>query len=428
MIAKNVKKLVGVMLIVITLIIATGTYSSAATDITSADIKYVKDCGSHLQAKDKNGWYTIVASYVEYTAPNGIKYPAYCLDNTKPGVGNSIIGDLPEGYKVDVSKVLENNQVYTAVINGYPYKTPKDLGVEDKYDAYIATKQAVYSVLYNYNVDEHYKGVDARGEKIKKAIKNIVKIAREKTKTQKSALIRFEKVGEFGIDEKDSSYYSIKYKATCDIDMEMYEIISQTGFTENTVITDIENNRINAFNAPDEFKILIPRNEIKSGEDINFKINIKAKCKNKPVFYGSKSSKLQPYALTYDTYGDNYASIELNVNMNTGKLQLNKISEKTKEPIEGVTFRLMQLDGTEIETKKTDANGMIIFENLYEGKYIVQEIETGDKYILNEEPFEVEIKYNETTNVSVENKEKEEPKKPEEPPKTPVKKLPRTGF
>ena len=58
MIAKNVKKLVGVMLIVITLIIATGTYSSAATDITSADIKYVKDCGSHLQAKDKNGWYT----------------------------------------------------------------------------------------------------------------------------------------------------------------------------------------------------------------------------------------------------------------------------------------------------------------------------------------------------------------------------------
>ena len=88
----------------------------------------------------------------------------------------------------------------------------------------------------------------------------------------------------------------------------------------------------------------------------------------------------------------------------------------------------MKLDGTEIETKKTDANGMINFENLYEGKYIVQEIETGDKYILNEEPFEVEIKYNETTNVSVENKEKEEPKKPEEPPKTPVKKLPRTGF
>lgn len=428
MIAKNVKKLVGVMLIVITLIIATGTYSSAATDITSADIKYVKDCGSHLQAKDKNGWYTIVASYVEYTAPNGVKYPAYCLDNTKPGVGNSIIGDLPEGYKVDVSKVLENNQVYTAVINGYPYKTPKDLGVEDKYDAYIATKQAVYSVLYNYDVDEHYKGVDTRGENIKKAIKNIVKIAREKTQTQRSALIRFEKVGEFGIDEKDSSYYSIKYKATCDVDMKSYAIISKTGLTKNTVITDGDNNKKTVFEAQDEFKIMIPKSDVENGKDIQGTINAKAKCRNKPVFYGNKSSKLQPYALTYDTYGDNYASVELNVKMNTGKLQINKISEKTKKPIAGVAFKLMKLDGTEIETKKTDANGMIIFDNLYEGKYIVQEIETSDKYILNEEPFEVEIKYNETANVSVENKEKEEPKKPEEPPKTPVKKLPRTGF
>lgn len=428
MIAKNVKKLVGVMLIVITLIIAIGTYSSAATDITSADIKYVKDCGSHLQAKDKNGWYTIVASYVEYMAPNGVKYPAYCLDNTKPGVGNSIIGDLPEGYKVDVSKVLENNQVYTAVINGYPYKTPKDLGVEDKYDAYIATKQAVYSVLYNYDVDEHYKGVDTRGENIKKAIKNIVKIAREKTQTQKSALIRFEKVGEFGIDEKDSSYYSQTYKAICDVDMKSYEITSKTGFTKNTVITDVDNNKKTVFNAQDEFKIMIPKSDVEYGKNIQGSIKVKTKCKNKPVFYGSKSSKLQPYALTYDTYGDNYASVEFSVKMNTGKLQINKISEKTKQPIEGVTFKLMKLDGTEIETKKTDANGIIIFDNLYEGKYIVQEIETGEKYILNEEPFEVEIKYNETTNVSVENKEKEEPKKPEEPPKTPVKKLPRTGF
>ena len=428
MIAKNVKKLVGIMLIVITFLIATGTYSSAATDITFADIKYVKDCGSHLQAKDKNRWYTIVASYVEYTAPNGVKYPAYCLDNTKPGVGNAIIGDLPEGYTVDVSKVLENNNVYTAVINGYPYKTPKDLGVEDKYDAYIATKQAVYSVLYNYDVDEHYKGVDTRGENIKKAIKNIVKIAREKTQTQKSALVKFEKVGEFGIDVKDNLYYSQTYKATCDVDMKNYEIISKTGFTKNTIITDINNNKKTVFNAQDEFKIMIPKSDLEAEKDIQGTINAKTKCKNKPVFYGSKSSKLQPYALTYDTYGDNYASVELEVKMNTGKLQINKVSEKTKKPIEGVAFKLMKLDGTEIETKKTDANGMIVFENLYEGKYIVQEIETGDKYILNEEPFKVSIRYNETTEISVENKEKEEPEKPEVPPEIPVKKLPRTGF
>ena len=82
-----------------------------------------------------------------------------------------MIGDIPDGYTVNIEKVLDNNKVYTAVINGYPYKTPSELGVYNKYDAFMATKQAVYSVLYNYNVDSHYRGVDERGDNIKKAIK-----------------------------------------------------------------------------------------------------------------------------------------------------------------------------------------------------------------------------------------------------------------
>jgi len=117
MIKNDIKKMVVVILMTITLIFNISTFVQAVTEITSADITYVKDCGSHLQAKDSDGWYTVVASYVEYEAPNGKKYPAYCLDNTKPGVGNSNIGDLPEGYTVNITKLLENDEVYTAAIN-----------------------------------------------------------------------------------------------------------------------------------------------------------------------------------------------------------------------------------------------------------------------------------------------------------------------
>lgn len=119
MIKKYINKFVSVILLIITLFFNISTIVQAATEIETADLKYVKDCGDHLQARDSESsdWYTIVASYVEYTAPNGKKYPAYCLDNTKPGVGNSIIGDLPEGYSVNIDKLLDNQKVYRAVIN-----------------------------------------------------------------------------------------------------------------------------------------------------------------------------------------------------------------------------------------------------------------------------------------------------------------------
>lgn len=407
MLKNNIKKIMSIMLASITILLNMTTLVQAATDITSADITYVKDCGSHLQAKDENGWYTIVASYVEYTAPNGKKYPAYCLDNTKPGVGNASIGDLPEGYTVNVTKLLDNNKVYTAAINGYPYKTPEELGVKNKYDAYIATKQAIYSVLYGYDVDERYKGVDDRGKNIKSAIKKIVKIAREQTKTQSSALIKLNKVGNLVEDRINSEYYSQTYKVSSDVSMKSYTITSIKNFTKNTIITDINNKKKSTFQANEQFKILIPKSEVLSQTDINGTINAKMQCKTYPVFYGSKGSKLQPYALTYDAYGDNLASTNLQAKMNTGKLQVHKIDNKTKTPIEGVTFELKKTDGTVVGTKTTDKDGMATFTNLYEGKYQLQEIETKEEYNINTTPFEVEVRYNKTTQIEVENELKQ---------------------
>lgn len=403
MIKNNMKKIVGSILTIMILMMNMSTLVQAATEITSADIKYVQDCGSHLQAKDANGWYTIVASYVEYQAPNGKKYPAYCLDNTKPGVGNASIGDLPEGYTVNITKLLDNNKVYTATINGYPYKTPEDLGVSNKYDAYIATKQAIYSVLYGYDVDSVYRGVDDRGVKIKAAIKKIVKIAREQTKTQSSALIKFNKVGSLVEDSINPEYYSQTYKVSSDVDMKSYTITSTKNFTKNTIITDMNNKKKTTFNGSEQFKVLIPKKEVSTESDINGTINATMQCKTYPIFYGAKSSKLQPYALTYDTYGENPANTNLQVKMNTGKIQVHKINDETKKPIEGVTFQLTKIDGTVITSKTTDEEGIATFMDLYEGKYQLQEVETNQSYNINTTPFDVEVIYNKTTNIEVEN-------------------------
>lgn len=399
---KNIK-MISIVLLIITLFSNIGTVAvQASTEIQSADLKYIKDCGDYLQAKDGE-WYTIVASYVEYTAPDGNKYPAYCLDNTKPGVGNPAIGDLPEGYTVNVSKILDNDKVYRAVINGYPYKTPSQLGVKDKYDAYIATKQAIYSVLYDYNVETRYRGVNERGENIKSAIAKIVKIAREGTQTQSSPLIKFEKIGNFGEDTINSLYYSQTYNVTSDVQIKEYSITSTKGFPAGSIITDVKNNKKTTFFVDEQFKVLIPKSSVKNS-NIEGSINAQVKCKSYPVFYGEKNKELQPYAITYDVYGDSFGETSLSIKMNTGKVKINKIDEDTKSPISGVTFQIQKGDGTVVTNSTTGKDGIAIFSNLFPGSYKLKEISTNASYEILDEEFDIGVEYNKTTEQTVTNK------------------------
>lgn len=191
---------------------------------------------------------------------------------------------MPEGYTVDIDQLLDNNAVYRVVINGYPYKTPAQLGVVDKYDAYIATKQAIYSILYNYDVSSHYRGVDERGNNIKAAIEKMVKIARTGTQTQTMPLVKFEKVGNLVEDSINNTYYSQTYNVTSDVSIKQYTITGTSGFPKNTIIVDEKNNKKTTFSSGEKFKILIPKDGIKE-TNIAGVITAEAECKSFPVFY-----------------------------------------------------------------------------------------------------------------------------------------------
>lgn len=230
-----------------------------------------------------------------------------------------------------------------------------------------------------------------------------MKLAREGTQTQETALIKFNKVGKLVEDNINQEYYSQTYSVSSDVSMKSYTITSIKNFTQNTMITDINNKEKNSFNANEQFKVLIPKSEIASNSDINGIIHAQMKCQTYPIFYGKKNNQLQPYALTYDTYGENIASTTLQVKMNTGKIQVTKIDSETKEPIEGVTFQLTKTDGTIIAKEITNKEGIASFSNLYEGEYQLQEVETNQNYLINSTPFDVEVQYDKTTEIEVEN-------------------------
>ena len=152
------KKIVCVLMILMTILPSLlQTVSFANTDINEAYLQDRGDCGLHLQYwnEDKSIWSYVTCTFVTYSY-NGTEYPAYCMNREYPGVGEY------DAYSVDIDAVLDNVQIWRVVKNGYPYKTPAQMGLENQYDAFIATKQSVYCILYGFDPSTRYRGGDDR--------------------------------------------------------------------------------------------------------------------------------------------------------------------------------------------------------------------------------------------------------------------------
>ena len=79
----------------------------------------------------------ITSYYVGY-AGKIYNYPAYCLDKTKEFITNEL------SYSVTEKGEVENTILWRYIVNGYPYKTEKELECIGRNEAYVATQQAIY--------------------------------------------------------------------------------------------------------------------------------------------------------------------------------------------------------------------------------------------------------------------------------------------
>ena len=81
------KKIICILLILITILPNVLPTISRATEINEAYLQNKGDCGRHLQFwnETKNVWSYIITTYVVYNQ-NGTEYPSYCLERNVPGV------------------------------------------------------------------------------------------------------------------------------------------------------------------------------------------------------------------------------------------------------------------------------------------------------------------------------------------------------
>jgi hypothetical protein len=390
------KKLISIISIIVILIGLIPISSKAVVPIDTAYIYANKKTEGLLMWKGLK-----IHTHLAVYKKDGKEYPAYCMNRELPGV------EIGRSQTVDVKKLVNNVMVWRTIINGYPYKSISKLGCNTEEEAYLATKQAVYCMLTNRDVNE-YSAIGEAGERTLNALKTIVNNARNSNQTKVSSELTVnEQEKLWKIDNLDSSYISKTFLVTANTSMSKYTVNVKNLNIEGYKLVDQNNKEKTEFSNSEKFKILIPIQEVK--QDGNFSIEVSAQVATKPVFYGeSRDSGLQSYALTGYTYEEGTGSKKVYYTKNETKIIITKTDDKTGKKLEGVEFELLDKNQNKIYTEiTTNKDGIATIDNLLPGIYYIRETKTLEGYQLYSKLIKVELELNEETTVNVINSEKE---------------------
>lgn len=407
----------GILAIFMLSIILTNSVFAAET----LNVKAIKECPVLLQYGNIKIGTTLAKVNI-----NDKEYPVYCLDVSKPGVA---IGKLPE-YNVTLKDTIKNQEVYRAIINGYPYKTIEELGVKTEEEAFTATKQAVYSMLYNRNVDEYSAINTEAGHRTYNAYRNIVLAARGSNKVYENAKFELKADKEWKKDEENKYLYknvevNANLKSNFDIKLE--------GDKNN--IFKLEKEQIigkEKDNKKEKYILKIDLKDINKfnilGKEVfkNLKLTATAEVETNPVYLGKEETGTrQDYAISGIRFkGKEERSLNIDIPKNETKIKIVKISKEEDKKLENVKFELFDKENKSLGIKTTNKNGEMIYENLIPGKYYLKEIEAKEGYNKLNDLVEIEVKYGEEKEVKVNN----EKIKIIINNKKEVKKLPKTGY
>jgi len=365
-----------------------------AYSVSNAYIYSVKDPEYHLQYwnESKNAWYYIITTYVGYTGEDGKFYPAYCLNSDRHGVGE----EAP--YTVTVTEAIQNPEVWRVLFNGFPYKSPSEMGVENDYDAFCATKQAVYSVLYGFDPASRYRGGDERGTKIANAIVNLVNYARNNPgHNYASPQVSINKVGSL---TKEGEYYSQTYSVSSNVPLRDYYVYQISGLPSGSYFASTNGSQKTTFSAGENFKVYIPQKSIVS--NIQAYIGVDGSCKSYPALYGkAPNNSVQNYALTLDPFENGSADTELGI-APTGEVTIEKTSATDNiwngtlsgSLIPNAKYNLYNANMNLINTYTTNSEGKIHITGLSLGTYYVKETIPVPQYTtLNDSTYSFKLDF-----------------------------------
>ena len=293
--------------------------------------------------------------------------------------------------------------VWGVITNGYPYKTPQELGVNTEYEAYYATKMAVWAVVHdNYSNLDDWKANGSQNAHVEKAMKDLVAKGRANQYVYKSWLAINPKNQTVDTDDKDENYLSQEYTLKSNVNIRSYRVVIDGDVPEGAVVTDVNNTPKNSFEGTETtFKVLIPKDTAENSG--SFRVLVKGKLENKSVLFGIShdANKQDYYVAPLPSYnGDSWVDLTYST---TGTvvpgepddpdnpqvpepspgLQILKVKKGTREGLAGAVFQV-EIDGKTIGHYVTDENGEILIPDLTGTVSVTEEVPPVG-YVLDEE-------------------------------------------
>ena len=373
-----------------------------------------------------------IYTYYNRVTPSGAvkEIPAYCVNPNDKGVPQTV--GVGESIKYLADEKAADPKVTGIIANGYPNRGLSELGLENKYHAYYATKMALWCYLLshwdinNLKVNPNLTGLELeRAQKILAAAKDIYRRGTTWTENLSPNVsctpdrdVAYE-VTVNGRQYKQQVFTVTSKTWVCDYKINV-AFTNPASVPSGTRIVDMNNNDISTLTTSAtgegysaQFKVLYPADSV-AGQTGSVQLSFDLDVYQYAIFYASvvevdKYGNIQNYMVdtdptrkmnlsAYSNYGD-----EPEVEMDTG-LQIVKYEAGTTIPLSGAMFEVVGPDGATVGTFTTNSSGKIRIPLTLTGNYTVYERVAPDFYLLSEEPAQnVQVVYGEVAEVVFEN-------------------------
>ena len=332
-----------------------------------ADKEAPIECMSY-NGKVKKGYF----AYFQARNRNGVltNYPCYCVIPDQLGVnhlGNS---------NAELIDTVAHPNIYGAIMSGYPYNRPEQLGLETNKEAYYATRNVVWTLAGNWDYSLWKSDGTEVGNRVKAAMDTIYETA------QKWRAIPVElecKLTQNRAPVEVGEYVEATYTITANYDATHTVNVFLKDAPSSAVITDINNQEKTEFAVGDDFKVRVPK---KDASNADFDVQLYVQAKDNAVYYAKTAqANMQDYYATFDpintsfsnakfTYGAVSAEPDEPDMPDTPVIPDNPVQEdgsvtvykkdKSGRPLAGAVFKVLK-DGAEIGSFGTDSNGRFSF-------------------------------------------------------------------
>lgn len=369
-------------------------------------------------------------TYFLYESNDGTtkESPAYCVNPTTPGVPQSV--GPGESIKYLAEEKASDPKVVGIISNGYPHRSLGELNLDNKYQAYYATKMALWCYLLpnwniaNLKVAPGLTGSELDiGNRILAAAKDIYKRGTTYNYMLSPRMtVTADKSTAYPVTIDGQAYLQQVFTVWSETWVYDYDVtvsFSDPGSVpDGTKIVDANNNEITAVTTQPTsdgyagtFKVLYPASSVE-GQSGNVQLSLSAPVAQYAAMYAVCQEK--------DKYGElqNYiCDLDNNVRLDVAAissyadggepgpdetaLKIVKLEEGTELPLEGAVFSIYDPEGRKVGSFSTGPDGTMVIPLTLEGHYTVTEEIPPRYHLLPEERTQhADVEYDKTATLT----------------------------